>query len=392
MNRINNNRKIKKEKRSKKDYSQKQEKLKRNVERKDWNKVKTQKIANKKQVSKPMNWKQENNNPKKRKNKKNVEKNKEKKKFSLIKFIGKLLLIILILLIILGALFFYKVQENGGGVKGALITILGLSPEEIENLEPINVLLLGVSEDIDTKLTDTIIVCSYNPKNQLASMISIPRDTFIGNNKNKAKGTDKINSLYARGPEKLLKEVSEITGMDLDYYAVVNNNALIEIIDIIGEIDFEVPINMDYDDPTQDLHIHLKKGMQKINGEKAELLLRFRHNNDGTSYPSEYGDNDYGRMKTQRDFITETIKQTLVLENLRKSKQIVYTILNNVETNIDTKDLLPYIPVMVDFDVNTIISKQLPGESEKLNDLWFFVYDKKETKNMVKEIQNEINN
>lgn len=393
MNRINNNRKIKKEKRSKKDYSQKQEKLKRNVERKDWNKEKRTKVSNTKQVSKPMNWKQEKNNPKKEKSKKKLERKQEKKKkFSLIRFIGKLLLIILILIIILGALFYYKVQENGGGVRGALITILGLSSEEIENLEPINVLLLGVSEDLDSKLTDTIIVCSYNPKKQLASMISIPRDTFIGNNKNKAKGTDKINSLYARSPEKLLKEVSNITGIDLDYYAVVNNNALIEIINIIGDIDFNVPINMDYDDPTQDLHIHLKKGMQKIDGEKAELLLRFRHNNDGSSYPSEYGDNDYGRMRTQRAFITETIKQTLVIQNVIKSRQIINTIFDNVDTNINTKNLLPYIPGAVEFDVNTIISRQLPGESEKLNDLWFFVHDKKETKKMVEEIQSEINN
>ena len=157
-------------------------------------------------------------------------------------------------------------------------------------------------------------------------MISIPRDTFVGKNKNKAKGTDKINSLYARNPDKLIKEVSEITGINLDYYAVVNNNALIQIVDIIGEIEFEVPINMDYDDPTQDLHIHFKKGMQKIDGEKAELLLRFRHNNDGSSYPVEYGDNDYGRMKTQRAFISETMKQTLVIENITKARQIVNTV------------------------------------------------------------------
>jgi len=400
LNRINDNRKMKKQKKNKKDYNQKQEKVKRNVERTNYSReAKKRKVPNKKSQNKPMMWKQEEDNPKKVKNRKKAEKinkkqekKKNKKRFSLLRFIGKLLLVILILLVILGAVFYYKVQENGGGIRGALITVLGLSPEEIENLEPINVLLLGISEDIETKLTDTIIVCSYNPKNQTASMISIPRDTFVGKNKNKAKGTDKINSLYARNPDKLIKEVSEITGINLDYYAVVNNNALIQIVDIIGEIEFEVPINMDYDDPTQDLHIHFKKGMQKIDGEKAELLLRFRHNNDGSSYPVEYGDNDYGRMKTQRAFISETMKQTLVIENITKARQIVNTVFENIETNIDTKALLPYIPVAVEFDVNTIISKQLPGESEKLNDLWFFVHDKKETKKMVQEVQDEINN
>ena len=266
MNRINDNRKMKKQKKNKKDYNQKQEKVKRNVERTNYSReAKKRKVPNKKSQNKPMMWKQEEDNPKKVKNRKKAEKinkkqekKKNKKRFSLLRFIGKLLLVILILLVILGAVFYYKVQENGGGIRGALITVLGLSPEEIENLEPINVLLLGISEDIETKLTDTIIVCSYNPKNQTASMISIPRDTFVGKNKNKAKGTDKINSLYARNPDKLIKEVSEITGINLDYYAVVNNNALIQIVDIIGEIEFEVPINMDYDDTSQDLHIHLK--------------------------------------------------------------------------------------------------------------------------------------
>ena len=79
------------------------------------------------------------------------------------------------------------------------------------------------------------------------------------------------------------------------------------------------------------------------------------------------------------------------MENISKSKQIINTILDNIETNVDTNNLLPYIPVAVDFDINTIISKQLPGESVKLNDLWFFVYDKKETKSIVKNIQSQIN-
>ena len=80
---------------------------------------------------------------------------------------------------------------------------------------------------------------------------------------------------------------------------VIDNQALIELVDVIGGVEFEVPIDMNYDDPTQDLHIHLNKGMQTIDGEKAEQLLRFRHSNyvNGvmTTYPSEYGNDDFGR-------------------------------------------------------------------------------------------------
>ena len=382
MNRINNNNKRKKDRKDQKKMEKESKNKIDKTEKKK--KAKTKKV-------------EINNQEKNIKTNKNIvnqkEKNqKNKKKFSIINFLLKLFLFIIVILGILIGLLYYKTQENGGGLRGALITILGLTPQEVENLETKNVLLLGVSEDLDSTLTDTIIVCSYNPKTQTAYMLSIPRDTFVGKNQNTAKGTDKINSLYSKSPEKLLEKVSDITGMDVEYYAVVDNNALIEIVDITGGVNFNVPIDMDYDDPTQDLHIHLSQGIQKIDGKKAEQLLRFRHNNDGTSYPVEYGDNDYGRMRTQREFISETLKQTLVIKNIFKSKEILDTVFNNIETNMEIKELLPYIPDAVEFDINSIISNQLPGESKKLNNLWFFVYDKKETKNLVQEMQSNLEN
>ena len=382
MNRINNNNKRKKDRKDQKKMEKESKNKIDKTEKKK--KAKTKKV-------------EINNQEKNIKTNKNIanqkEKNqKNKKKFSIINFLLKLFLFIIVILGILIGLLYYKTQENGGGLRGALITILGLTPQEVENLETKNVLLLGVSKDLDSTLTDTIIVCSYNPKTQTAYMLSIPRDTFVGKNQNTAKGTDKINSLYSKSPEKLLEKVSDITGMDVEYYAIVDNNALIEIVDIIGGVNFNVPIDMDYDDPTQDLHIHLSQGMQKIDGKKAEQLLRFRHNNDGTSYPVEYGDNDYGRMRTQREFISETLKQTLVIKNIFKSKEILDTVFNNIETNMEIKELLPYIPDAVEFDINSIISNQLPGESKKLNNLWFFVYDKKETKNLVQEMQSNLEN
>ncbi len=219
--------------------------------------------------------------------KQNIKKEKKHKKHPILRFIRNLLLLLIIITIIIGFLFYKKVETNGGGIKGVLCTLLGQSVEDLANLEKINVLVLGVSEDIETKLTDTIILCSYNPQEQSASMLSIPRDTFVGKNQNTAKGSDKINSLYSKNVNKTVDAVEKITDVKIDYYVVVKTSSLIKIVDILGSVDFDVPIDMDYDDPTQDLHIHLSKGMQKIDGEKAEQLLRFRHNNDGSSYPSE---------------------------------------------------------------------------------------------------------
>lgn len=80
---------------------------------------------------------------------------------------------------------------------------------------------------------------------------------------------------------------------------------------------------MDYDDPTQDLHIHLKAGYQLLDGNKAEQVLRFRHNNDGTSYPSSYGDNDIGRMRTQREFLKILMKQVANKKLITNSKEYI---------------------------------------------------------------------
>jgi len=305
------------------------------------------------------------------------------KKHPILRFIRNIFILLIVLIIICGFLFYKKVEQNGGGTKGVLCTVLGQSVEKLQNLKPITVLVLGVSEDIEKELTDTIILCNYNPQKQSATMLSIPRDTFIGKNHDTAKGADKINSLYSKNINKTIDAVSKLTGVDIDYYIVVKTNSLIKIVDIIGGVDFDVPIDMNYDDPTQNLHIHLSKGLQKINGNKAEQLLRFRHNNDNTSYPSEYGDNDYGRMRTQREFMQETMKQALNLKNLINAKQIINCIFENIETNLTKDDCIPYIPSAVDFDINSIQSVQLPEESKKCNNLWFFLHNQKETNKII---------
>lgn len=310
----------------------------------------------------------------------------KKKKHPILRFFRKIILLLILLIIILGFLFYKKTEQNGGGIKGALCTIFGQSVEDLENLDSINILVLGVSEDISTQLTDTIILCTYNPQKQSAAMLSIPRDTFIGKNQATAKGSDKINSLYSKNVQKTVDAVEKITNVDIDYYIVVKTSSLIKIVDIIGGVNFDVPIDMDYDDPTQDLHIHLSQGMQKINGEKAEQLLRFRHNNDGSSYPSSYGDNDYGRMRTQREFIQETLKQSLTLKNVINARKIINTIFNNVETNLTKDACIPYIPLLASFDFSSIVNEQLPGESQKCNNLWFFLHDKKGTQKIVSEL------
>ena len=321
---------------------------------------------------------------------KKVEKNKKiKKKHRALKV---LLIILLMIVLFIGGFIGYSTYKNGWGLKGMIQTAVGQDEKKLQNLEPFTVLIMGVSEDISSKLTDTIIVASYNPKNQKATLLSIPRDTFVGTNKNKATSYDKINALYQSSPEKTLAAVNKITGLNIIYYVVISNNALVQLVDEIGGVEFDVPIDMNYDDSSQDLAIHLKKGKQKLNGTQAEGLVRFRKNNNGTSYPSSYGDNDLGRMRTQREFITEVAKQTLQLKNITKIGSFIDIVKENVTTNIKNWSMVTdYIPYAVEFNTENIRAESIPGEANYYNKLSFFIYNEKETKSLVEEIFNEQN-
>ena len=322
----------------------------------------------------------------------------EKKKHRILRKIGKFFLI-LILIIILFVVGFvgYSTYKNGWGWTGLLKTAVGSEVEEPEELGEFQVLILGVSEDISAALTDTIIVAAYNPATQKATLLSIPRDTFIGDSKLRANSYDKINAVYQKdGAEGVIKKVNKLTGLNLKNYLVISNNALIELVDEIGGVEFDVPINMDYDSRAQDLHIHLKKGLQKLNGEQAEGLVRFRKNNNYTTYSSEYGNDDFGRMRTQREFLKEVAKQTLKAKNITKIGSLIDIVKRNVKTNIkDWNQVKEYIPYAVEFDTDNLQMESIPGDSDRIpkgTGLWFFLSDESKTLEMVDELftkQNE---
>lgn len=297
----------------------------------------------------------------------------------------KVLLAIVIVLAVAGGAFAYNVQKNGGGAKGVLTTVLDTKKDVGE----FQCLILGISTDEKgSLLTDTIMVASYNPKTQKAALISIPRDSYTGKNPAKATAYEKINSLYSRkeDPKTVLDAVNNLTGLDLKYYAIVKTEAFIKLVDAIGGVTFNVPIDMDYDDTSQDLHIHLKAGEQELDGDKAEQLVRFRHNNDNTSYPTEYGDNDLGRMRTQREFIMQVIKQTAKVENITKIGKILDIAGENVITNIDFEAAKDYIPYVVEFNTDNLETDSLPGtvpNVKQTNNVSIFVVDKVAAKEMV---------
>jgi len=317
------------------------------------------------------------NNTEYNQNKKN--KKKRKKKHRVLKVVLSMFLIAILVFV---GIFLKRWNDNGWTLGGLVATILGHDANTLANLPRVNILVIGQSQN----LTDTLMVCSYDPKTQDACMLSIPRDTFVGRNKNYATGNDKINALYQIDPNKLVESVNRITGLDIKYYVKVDTKGLRDLVDSVGGIDFDVPMDMDYDDSSQNLHIHLKAGYQHLDGDKAEQVVRFRHNNDGSSYPREYGDQDLGRMKTQRAFITEVVKQLAKAENITKVDDFIKIANNNVESNFNLWTLKDYAPYVIDYKTENMKSATLPGVPEMFNGLWFYSPNKKETEELVKEL------
>lgn len=290
--------------------------------------------------------------------KENIKGNKGKKKKHIFR---NVILILLLIIVIAGGIFAYKVYKNGGGVQGILKTSLGHDENTVNNLDKIYCLILGQSQN----LTDTIMIASYDPKTQEAALLSIPRDTFIGTDKYNASAWDKINAVYQTGVDNLLEDVRNITGIDVQYYLKVDTEALKVLVDEIGGVYFDVPIDMHYTDRKQGLYIDLQAGEQLLDGDKAEQVVRFRHNSDGSTYPAEYGGEDLGRMRTQRAFLTALLEQTIENMDVNMIFDFLDIAKQYVETNLDFDAIKDYVPYVLDFNIDNLKTDTLPGIAEQ---------------------------
>ena len=216
------------------------------------------------------------------------------------------------------------------------------------------ILLSGL--DDDNGGSDTNILMAVDTVNGYVYGVSIPRDSkaIIGGK------AHKINYAYNKGGTKLLADtISEQLGIPVDYTVCVNLQGFTALVDAIGGVDFEVPINMDYDDPIQGLSIHFKKGMQHLSGADALRVVRFRHNNDGTGYGSE----DLGRMQTQQKFLKAVAKKMLSFENLISNPRKYAEIFGQyVDTDLSVTDLAWFGMQVLGMGVDKIDFSTLPNE------------------------------
>lgn len=185
--------------------------------------------------------------------------------------------------------------------------------------------LLFVGVD-DHGSADTIF--TYEMSDEKATIYSIPRDTFIADGQ-------RISTLLAEenGDEKMIQTVSEITARPVKDYVRMDLMAVEAVIDALGGVTFTVPQDMDYDDPYQNLSIHLQAGEQTLSGKDAVSLLRYRKG---------YPEGDLKRIEVQQAFLLELFRQKCNPAYLKEIPAVMDAIKGHVTTNLIGEDVIKY--------------------------------------------------
>lgn len=156
-------------------------------------------------------------------------------------------------------------------------------------------------------------------------------------------------------------------GTPVDFYAQLNLDGFVNIVDAIGGVDVYIQENMNYDDPFQDLHIHLNQGMQHLDGKKAEQFIRFRYG---------YAAADIARIDAQKIFMTAFIKKVFSLEGIANMGKLITEVTANLETNITFDNALYFATEALGIDFNNIVMLTLPGWSLYVDGVSYYTIDK----------------
>lgn len=248
--------------------------------------------------------------------------------------------------------------------------------EPTKTKDSINVLILGMNQS----LSDFIMLARYNPETGKVSLLSIPRDTKYNGLNEPHNAYYKMNAIYQKKHiDKIKDKVETMLDVKIDNYLVFDKKALWKIVDAIGGVTVDVSMNMNYDDPEQDLHIHLSKGVQKLDGKEAEGFVRFRKNNDGNGYPG----GDIQRIKAQQQFIKSFISECLKPSNMIKLPGIAKDLMGDVKTDVTIDLILYYLEDIATFKMDNVTMATLPGSDKMLNGVSFYIMDKTESKELI---------
>lgn len=233
----------------------------------------------------------------------------------------------------------------------------------------ITILLIGVDDgDPDTpnspRHSDTMMVANINFDNNSVNLLSIPRDSRV-----KIPGYgdyDKINHAYFYGGTALaVRTVENLLAIPINYYVIIDWKSFIKVIDILGGVNLTIAQDMNYDDPYENLSIHLVKGNQHLDGEKSGEYVRYRHDELG----------DIGRVERQQYFLKTLTNQILQPTIILKVPALLTTISQYVHTDMNFYVLAKIGNMLRNMKSDSLHTEMLPGDFATIDDISYWLPD-----------------
>lgn len=228
--------------------------------------------------------------------------------------------------------------------------------------------ILIAGTDADGYRTDTMMLLSIDRSAGTVGLVSIPRDTLVYCEYS----VPKINSAYGwagggeDGMQELMQRVGEIIGFRPDGYVLIDLDGFEELVDRMGGVEFNVPMDMRYSDPTQGLEIDLKAGTQKLSGAEAMQLVRYR---------SGYAQADLDRVTVQREFVKAALGQWLTPGKLWKLPGALRLLEEKTQTDLSKQNLLWLAESAALCDLEGVRMQTLPGTAAYIGGGAYYVLD-----------------
>ena len=303
-----------------------------------------------------------------------------------------ILLVAALILILLGtyaaAKVWVKMDSWQNKAEKSDFVVSASEQEKIKDV--INVAVFGTDED--GFRADVNMVVSFNTTTKELHMISVPRDTRVVltddmidylekedeyvPNRNGVYGQCKLTEVHAYAGKGnrcafSVAMLEDLLDVEIDYYVKFDLTAFKKVVDAVGGVDFYVPQDMYWDmTDTGGPLINLREGMQHLDGDKAEQLVRFR---DG------YAQKDLKRIEVQQEFITALIEKVCSSQTLMsKLDDLVEVVLDCTESDVTVTEALKYVKYVKDLDPAKITSDTVPGEGGS-----YFDMDEEGTKELI---------
>ncbi len=316
--------------------------------------------------------------------------NRRKPKSSTTKLVIEIsvIAIVAIAMIVLAIAFFYKPRlddeipwtegPNDTTTSPGFDDPVPPSDDYVRDQNVTNFLVLG--HDRVAYLTDVMMIVQFNTKDHSVNILQIPRDTYADHDSSYCK----INGLYSHylvannyNHKKALSDtvgyIQQNFNVKIDYSALINLDAFVQIVDLIGGVYIDIPEDMYYYDEAQDLLIDLKKGPQTLDGEKAEQFVRFR---------SGWASADAGRVDAQKMFLSAFLKQFKEKITVGMIDDLVDQVFKNIKTDMSATDIIYYAKEALSIDLSKTKFISLPyGDAREFGNSgqWYVILNRAAT-------------